>query len=131
MTAGLLFLAGCGGTTKVSDPELRQIQDMLDAQLPPGTPRTLVNQFVTTRGYPIEPSGRTDAMVVIIRHIDQQKLKPVTARVTFHFDANDKLLSTYIVRALNQSGIPAPAQPGAQPEQQQPAQPQTPSPLPQ
>lgn len=114
--AVLWLLAGCGDTTKVDDPQLKQIQEMVDAQLPPGTPSALVTQFVNARGYPIEPSGRTDRMVVVIRHIDTERLKPVTARVTFHFDSNDKLLKTEIVRIFNQNPIPPATQPEPQPQ---------------
>jgi hypothetical protein len=97
------LLGACGQTLKVSDPQLQPIQEMLDSQLPPGTPSAIVNQFVSARGYPIVPAaGKPDTMVVIIRHIDKQKLQPVTARVTFRFDANDKLLTTEIVRTMNQ-----------------------------
>lgn len=101
-----LFLAACGHRDRVSDPQLKPIQEMLDANLPPGSPGTLVNQFVSTRGYTVEASGKPNTMIVIIRHIDREKLQPVTARVTFHFDPNDKLLSTEIVRTLNQ--VPQP-----------------------
>jgi len=107
-------MSGCEKNQRVSDPQLQPIQEMLDASLPPGTPSSIVNQFISTRGYVIEPSGKSDATVVIIRHIDKQKLQPVTARVTFHYDANDKLVSTEIVRTLNQP--PAQTQPPAQPQ---------------
>jgi hypothetical protein len=92
----------CGRILEVSDPQLQPIREMLDSQLPPGTPSAIVNQFVSARGYSIVPAGKPDTLVVIIRHIDKQKLQPVTARVTFHFDANDKLLTTEIVRTMNQ-----------------------------
>jgi len=110
-----LSAAGCGKSLKASDPQLQPIQEMLDANLPPGTPTSVVNQFVSTHGYAVEPSGKADAMIVIIRHIDKQKLQPVTARVTFHFDANDKLVSTDIVRTFNQPQIPSQPQTQAQP----------------
>jgi hypothetical protein len=115
----LLLLAGCGRNGKVSDAPLQPIQEMLDANLPPGTPSSVVNQFVSTRGYAVEPSGKADTLVVVIRHIDREKLQPVTARVTFHFDANDKLVSTEIVRTVNQpqaqTQTESPAQPSPQP----------------
>jgi hypothetical protein len=101
-----IFLAACGQSERVSDPQLKPIQEMLDAKLPPGSPGTLVNQFVSTRGYTVEASGKPNTMVIIVRHIDQERLQPVTARVTFYFDSNDKLLSTEIVRTLNQ--VPQP-----------------------
>jgi len=115
LAALLVMTAGCG-KTKLGDPGLQQIQEILDAQLPQGSTRTMVNQFVTMRGYPVEPSGQADQTVVIIRHIDQQKLKPVTARVTFYFDSTDKLIKTELVRTLNQSPVPAPAEPDSQPQ---------------
>ena len=66
-------------------------------------------------------------MRVIIRHIDQEKLKPVTARVTFHFDKNDKLVKTDIERTLNQNAIPAAtAQPN--PQSQPQSEPSSPPP---
>jgi hypothetical protein len=106
-----LLLFGCGQSNRVSDPQLKPIQEMLDAELPPGSPSALVNQFVSARGYPSEPGAKPDTMVVIIRHIDRQKLQPVTARVTFHFDSNDKLKSTEIVRTLNQLQTQSQSQP--------------------
>ena len=109
--------AGCGDLTKVDDPELKPIQEMLNAQLPPGTPLALVTQFVNTRGYLIEPAGKPGDMAIVIRHIDQQKLKPVTARITFHFDSNDKLVKTDIVRTMNQP-IPRAQQGAPHPETQ-------------
>ena len=111
------LLGGCGDLTKVDDPELKPIQEMLYAQLPPGTPLALETQFVNTRGYPIEPAGKPSDMAIIIRHIDQQKLRPVTARITFHFDKNDKLIKTDIVRTMNEP-IPQPQQAGPHPETQ-------------
>ena len=101
-TASFVLVA-CAQTRQVSDPQLQPIQEMLDSQLPPGTPSAIVNQFVSARGYSIVPgAGKPDTLVVIIRHIDKEKLQPVTARVTFRFDANDKLLTTEIVRTMNQ-----------------------------
>jgi len=106
-----LGIVGCDSkSTRVSDPQLRPIQEMLDAALPPGTPSAIVNQYVSARGYAVDPAGRGDRLVVIIRHIDREKLQPVTARVTFRFDHNDKLLGTDIVRALTLPQIPVPRQ---------------------
>ena len=116
-----LGIVGCDSkSTRVSDPQLRPIQEMLDAALPPGTPSAIVNQYVSARGYAVDPSGERDRLVVIIRHIDREKLQPVTARVTFHFDHNDKLVSTDIVRALTLPPIPEqrPTQPQAEPSTQ-------------
>jgi hypothetical protein len=98
----LLFFAGCQKTLRVSDPQLRPIQDMLDAQVPPGTPEERVLAFIAARGYPTEPSDKQGTIVVIIRHIDTERLQPVTARVTFFFDANNKLNTFEIHRTMNQ-----------------------------
>jgi len=118
----VLALLGCGHSTRVSDPQLKPIQDMLDAELPPGSTNTMIYQFATSRGFSIEPSGKATDMVVIIRHIDTEKLRPVTARVTFHLDSSDKLVSTEIVRTLNQLPPQTQPRPEAQPPADSPAQ---------
>ena len=103
VATALLLITGCGQQNRVSDPQLRPVQEMLDAELPVGTPNALVNQLISARGYPIEAPSKPDTMVVIIRHIDRQKLQPVTARVTFQFDSRDRLISTDVVRIPNQA----------------------------
>jgi hypothetical protein len=103
---------GCGGSSQVDDPQLKPIQEMLNADLPNGTTEAAVNQFLAARGYQAQHGREANTLVAIIRHIDTQKVEPVTARVTFHFDANDKLKETEIVRAFNQP-IPQ-AQPSTQ-----------------
>lgn len=75
---------------------------MLDSQLPVGTPRANVYLYLSTQGYPTEPSEKRDTIVAIIRKIDTQRLEPVTARVTFHFDANGKLTGFELQRTMNQ-----------------------------
>lgn len=98
----VLFFAGCGkSSTEVTDPQLKPIQEMVDSQLPVGSSEGTVQQFLTARGYPIESTGQPGTMVGIIRHIDTDKLQPVTARVTFYFDANGRLNTTEIVRTFN------------------------------
>ena len=121
--AACLSLAACGSSGNVDDPELRQIQDMVDEQLPVGSPSSMVYQFANTRGYRVESAGRSDAMVVIIRHIDPQAVKPVTARVTFHFDATNKLVKTDTVRTFNEPVPPAQAEP--QPDRPPQSSPET------
>ena len=119
------LLVGCGDIEKTSDPELKPIQETLDAQLPLGTPLAIVNQYVMARGYPVEGAGKGNAMVVTIRHIDPQRLKPVTAKVTFSFDRNDKLVKTELVRTLNQNPMNNRSQ--GQPDTLQESQPQSPA----
>ena len=103
----LLLLAGCGKNLEVTDPQLKPIQEMLNTNLPPGSMQDAVDRFLAVRGYPKEPATKRGMMVAIIRHIDTERLEPVTARVTFYFDANGKLNATEIVRTFNEP-IPRP-----------------------
>jgi hypothetical protein len=100
-TAALLLL-GCQKAMRTEDPQLKPIQQMLDEQLPPGTTEATVNEFLSTRGYTSEPSGKQGTIVTTIRHIDQERLKPVTAKITFYFDTNGKLTGYELQRTLNQ-----------------------------
>jgi len=84
---------GCKSHAHTSDPSLRKIDEMLNAQLPPGTPRALVDHFLRSRGYNVENAHDQHSLVAVVRHIDTDTLRPATARVTFHFDSNDKLIS--------------------------------------
>jgi hypothetical protein len=89
----LAVAAGCSTHTHTYDLKLRKIDELLDAQLPKGTSRSRVGFFLTTRGYKIEDSPDLRTVIAIVRHIDTRTLQPSTARVTFHFDANDALIS--------------------------------------
>jgi hypothetical protein len=99
--AAALLIGGCKPSNKVDDPQLKPIQDMIDQNLPTGSPQGTVIQFLSMRGYPTEPSEKPGTLVAIIRHIDTVRLQPVTARVTFYFDANGKLNTYEIVRTMN------------------------------
>ena len=57
--------------------------------------------YLEARGYPIEASDKKGTIVTTIRHIDTQKVQPVTARVTFYFDATNKLNTVEIQRTMN------------------------------
>jgi hypothetical protein len=104
LTAGAIFVSGgCKKAFQVDDPQLKPIQTMLETELPTGTPESAVSQFLSTRGYPTEPSNKPGTLVAVIRHIDTEKLQPVTARVTFYFDANGRLNTYDIARTMNQS----------------------------
>jgi hypothetical protein len=76
-----------------SDPRLRKIDEMLNAEVPPGTPRARVEYFLHSRGYKLEDSPDKNSEVAVVRHIDTGTLQPSTARVTFRFDATNKLIS--------------------------------------
>jgi hypothetical protein len=90
---------GCKSPGHTSDPNLRKIDELLDAQLPKGTPRSRVTFFLSSRGYTMEDSGDPHTVVAVVRHVDTDTLQPATARVTFHFDDNDKLLSYNLIPA--------------------------------
>jgi hypothetical protein len=90
----LLAIAGCNSNSHTSDPHLRQIDEMLNTQLPQGTPKSRVLFFLNTQGFPLENSGDTKVVVAVVHHVDTNTLQPATARVTFHFDASGKL-TTY------------------------------------
>jgi len=99
--AALLLMPGCRKTLKVDDPQLKPIQDILEANLPPGTSEGAVSHFLATRKYPVEATDKPGTIVAIIRAIDTDKLPAVTAHVTFYFDANGKLNTYEIVRETN------------------------------
>jgi hypothetical protein len=99
--AVLLLFGGCKQSNKVDDPQLKPIQDMIDQNLPVGSPEGAVTQFLSMRGYPTEASEKPGTLIAIIRHIDTVRLQPVTARVTFYFDANGRLNTYEIVRTMN------------------------------
>ena len=91
----LLSLSGyaCKRNTHTSDFRLQKIDEMLNAQLPQGTPRPRVEYFLTSRGYKLEESPDKNSLIAVVRHIDTSTLQPSTARITFHFDSNNKLRS--------------------------------------
>ena len=102
MAVAVLMLAGCQKAAKTSDPQLKPIQQMLDEQLPVGTTEAAVNAFLAARDYPSEPGAKHGTIVAKIRHIDTERLQPVTARVTFYFDENGKLKDYEIQRTMNE-----------------------------
>jgi hypothetical protein len=97
MAGVALFLAfsvnGCKNNAHTSDSRLQKIDEMLNAQLPQGTPRTRVQYFLSSRGYKLEDSPDKASLIAVVRRIDTDTLQPSTARVTFHFDSNDRLIS--------------------------------------
>jgi hypothetical protein len=99
--ASLFILAGCAKTQKVSDPQLKPIQDMLETNLPPRAPQGTVSQFLAERRFPTQPSSKPGTIVAIIRHRDGEKSQPITALVTFYFDANGMLNTYEIIRTTN------------------------------
>ena len=99
-----LALAGCKSGAHTSDPRLRQIDEMLGSQLPQGTPKSRVLFFLSSQNFPVENTSDAKAVVAVVHRVDTDTLQPATARVTFHFDASDKLKSY----DLEQSASPVP-----------------------
>jgi hypothetical protein len=100
--AAILMLVGCQKAAKTDDPQLKPIQQMLDEQLPLGTTDAAVNAFLAARDYPSEPGAKQGTIVAKIRHIDTERVQPVTARVTFYFDENGKLKDYELQRTMNE-----------------------------
>jgi len=101
MFTALWFLAfaGCSRGKHTSNPRLHQIDDMLDAQLHPGATQARVMVYLHSQGFEVADSIDPHSVVAIVRHVDTDTLQPETARVTFHFDKNDKLLTYELVPA--------------------------------
>jgi ATP-dependent 26S proteasome regulatory subunit len=95
----VLIFAGCRRGKHTSNARLRQIDDMLDSQLHPGVTKGRVIAYLSSQGFPVEQSVDPQSVVAIVRHVDPNTLQPETARITFHFDAHDKLLTYELVPA--------------------------------
>jgi hypothetical protein len=93
LVLALLLAGGCQPAGHTSDPQLRKVDLILDPHLPKGTTMNRVISFLSSRGYPLENSRDPHAIVAVVRHIDTATLQPITARVTFHFDEHDKLVT--------------------------------------
>ena len=96
------FASGCQKGYHVDDPQLKPIQEMIQTELPMGCTTDRVTNFLSVRGYEMETPEKPGTLVAIIRHIDLQTVRPVTARVTFYFDANGKLNAVEMTRTMNQ-----------------------------
>lgn len=94
--------SGCQKGYHVDDPQLKPIQEMIETQLPLGSTSDRVTNFLSVRGYEIQSTEKPGTLVAIIRHIDLETVRPVTARVTFYFDANGKLNAVEMTRTFNQ-----------------------------
>jgi hypothetical protein len=96
--------AGCKTSSHTSDSRLRKIDELLNAKLPKGTPMSRVAYFLNSRGYPVQDSPDKNSLVAVVRHIDTDTLRPSTAVVTFHFDANNNL-TTYDLQAVQDAPL--------------------------
>jgi hypothetical protein len=95
----LVLASGCKSHSHTSDSRLQKIDEMLNTQLPPGTPMSRVDHFLKSRGYAVEDSPDRNSLVAVVRHVDTDTLQPATARVTFHFDSNRNLVSYELQQA--------------------------------
>jgi hypothetical protein len=91
LSLALAGLAGCQKMVRTEDPQLKPIQAMLEQQLPPRTSEEKVVAYLDNHGYAILPPQKQGMIVANIRRTDTAAMQPVTARVTFYFDANRKL----------------------------------------
>jgi len=92
---GLCLLPGAckKQNSHTEDPHLQGIDALLSAQLPPGTSEPRVVNFIHVRGYEQRDSVQPHTIVAIVNHVNPETLQPESARVTFRFDANDKLVT--------------------------------------
>ena len=96
-------ITGCRSGRHTSDSQLRQIDDMLDSQLPAGTSKSKVSFYLSSQGFQLESTNDPRSLVAIVHHVDTETLRPTTARATFHFDASDNL-TTYELATAPGSG---------------------------
>jgi hypothetical protein len=85
------LLTACSHERHTYDPRLSQIDDLLSKQLPAGSTRGRVDNFLRSRGYRLENIPDKTVIRVLVHHVDPDTLKPSAAHATFHFDSNDKL----------------------------------------
>jgi hypothetical protein len=78
---------------------MKQIDEMLDSQLPAGTSKSRASFYLSSQGFPLESTSAPRALVAVVHHVDTDTLQPATARVTFHFDASGNLKSYELVYA--------------------------------
>jgi hypothetical protein len=97
----LAGLAGCGAAGRTEDPQLKPIQAMLEEELPRRTPEEKVVLYLDNHGYSILAAQKQGTIVAIIRRKDTAAVQPVSARVTFYFDANRKLNTFELQRPEN------------------------------
>jgi hypothetical protein len=102
----ILAFAGCQQSGHTSDPRLKQIDTLLDSQLPAGTSKSRVSFYLSSQGFPLENTSDPSAIVAIIHRVDTETLQPVTARVTFHFDLSGNLKSYELVSVAGSASQP-------------------------
>jgi hypothetical protein len=90
----LLLSFGCNDPYHhTADSSLRQIDEMLNTDLPKGTTKQKVVLYLTSRGFEPETLLDRNAIVATVSHIDTDTLQPSSAEVTFSFDSGNNLIS--------------------------------------
>src|SRR3981189_3144842 len=102
----LLALAGCEQSGHTSDPRLRQIDEMLDSQLPTGTAKSRVSFYLSSQGFALESTGDPHAIVAVIHHVDTDTRPRWAGGVTFVFEAGDNLRSYELVTGAGSASQP-------------------------
>jgi len=96
-----LFFSACNKESHTDDPQLKPIETTLKTDLPAGSTVARVSTYLESRGYETQAGSQPGTLVAVIRHIDTERVTPVTARVTFFFDANGKLNTFEMQRMFN------------------------------
>ena len=95
----LLWVADCRKSVRTDDPQLRPVQELLDAQLPPGTSEDKVKTFLEQQDYTVLPSQGPGTVVALLPATGNRENSPVAVHVIFYFDANGKLNTFALTRA--------------------------------
>ena len=95
LLAFLTFMAaaGCNPHAHTSDPRLKQIDQMLDSQLPIGTSKARVAFYLNSQGFQLENTPDPLTIVPTVSHVYTETLQHDTALVTFHFEDPNNLKS--------------------------------------
>ena len=99
----IIVSAGCRKAVRTDDPQLKPVQELLEAHLPPGTSEENVKAFLSERGYVILPSQKPGTLVAVVPALHDQEASPATVRVIFYFDANGKLNTFETTRASGEA----------------------------
>jgi len=62
--------------------------------------------FLDSQNFPAQIATDAKSVVAIVHRVDTDTLQPATARVTFHFDASDKLKSYDLEQAAGAAPQP-------------------------
>src|SRR5438552_9515112 len=78
----ILALAGCKQNGHTSDPRLRQIDEMLDSQLPSGAARSRVTFYLSSQNFPVEDTRDQHQIVATVHYLFHNSLQPPASPTT-------------------------------------------------